>query len=104
MKPRLKWYWRVSLTGIAAAVLCTICYFTYGRPLEAYIYANSIGRLGDAAINNLAYGVVNLLFVLFIYHRLTEPKWIRGCTLCGKCGYILKGLTEPRCSECGKAL
>ena len=24
-----------------------------------------------------------------------------GHTRCGNCGYILKGLVEPRCSECG---
>ena len=104
MKPRLKWYWRVVLTGIAGAVFCTITYFTYGRHLESYIYANRIGMLGDTAINMLGYGVVNFLFVLFIYHHLTKPKWIRGCTLCGKCGYILKGLPEPRCPECGTSV
>ena len=104
MKPRLKWYWRVVLTGIAGAASSTVCYFTYGRPIESYIYANAIGWLGASAITVLTYGVVNLLFVLFIYHRLTEPKWIRGCTLCGNCGYILKGLSEPRCSECGRAV
>ncbi len=27
-----------------------------------------------------------------------------GHTRCGKCGYILKGLTEPRCSECGEPI
>lgn len=27
-----------------------------------------------------------------------------GHTRCGSCGYILKGLTEPRCSECGVAI
>ncbi len=31
-----------------------------------------------------------------------EPK--DGHTRCGKCGYILKGLTEPRCSECGERI
>ncbi len=37
-------------------------------------------------------------------HVLTprEPK--DGHTRCGKCGYILKGLTEPRCSECGERI
>ena len=32
-------------------------------------------------------------------HMLTPKK-----TLCRKCGYILKGLTEPRCSECGEKI
>ena len=25
-------------------------------------------------------------------------------TRCGKCGYLLKGLTEPRCPECGERI
>ena len=25
-------------------------------------------------------------------------------TRCGNCGYILKGLTEPRCPECGERI
>ena len=27
-----------------------------------------------------------------------------GNTYCGSCGYILKGLTVPRCPECGKPI
>ncbi len=104
MKPRLKWYWRVVLTGLAGSVSGTVCYFTFGRFIEEYIYANRIGMLGDAVINSLTYGVVNILFILFVYHRLTEPDWIQGCTCCGNCGYILKGLPEPRCPECGRAV
>ena len=39
-----------------------------------------------------------------LMHLLTprEPK--DGHTRCGKCGYILKGRTEPRCSECGERI
>ena len=27
-----------------------------------------------------------------------------GETRCRKCGYILRGITEPRCSECGERI
>ncbi len=37
-------------------------------------------------------------------HRLTPSETKDGHTRCGKCGYILKGLTEPRCSECGEKI
>ena len=33
----------------------------------------------------------------FLRRRLTE----RGIPICLKCGYDLRGLTEPRCPECG---
>jgi len=35
---------------------------------------------------------------------LTPREKKDGYTRCGKCGYILKGLTEPRCSECGERI
>ena len=37
-------------------------------------------------------------------HALTPREKKDGHTRCGKCGYILKGLTEPRCSECGERI
>ncbi len=37
-------------------------------------------------------------------HMLTPKERLDGETRCRKCGYILKGLTEPRCSECGERI
>lgn len=39
-----------------------------------------------------------------LMHLLTPREPRDGHTRCGKCGYILKGLTEPRCSECGERI
>ncbi len=39
-----------------------------------------------------------------LVHVLTPKEPKDGHTRCGKCGYILKGLTEPRCSECGERI
>ena len=39
-----------------------------------------------------------------LVHVLTPKVLLDGHTRCGKCGYILKGLTEPRCSECGERI
>ena len=39
-----------------------------------------------------------------LVHTLTPKERLDGHTRCGKCGYILKGLTEPRCSECGEQI
>ena len=53
-------------------------------------------------------GVPFLLFCPVVtaiaFWRLTPPLAPDGHTRCGKCGYILKGLTEPRCSECGEQI
>ena len=39
-----------------------------------------------------------------LLHMLTPREKKDGHTRCGKCGYILKGLSEPRCSECGEQI
>jgi len=39
-----------------------------------------------------------------LLHMLTPKERLDGETRCRKCGYILKGLTEPRCSECGERI
>lgn len=46
-----------------------------------------------------------LLAALLAYHLLSarRPR-PDGHTRCGPCGYILKGLREPRCPECGRAI
>ncbi len=41
------------------------------------------------------------LLAIFIYDRLTFRYCNDRVLRCLHCGYILKGLTEPRCPECG---
>jgi hypothetical protein len=43
-------------------------------------------------------GVYSLLM-----HRYGRG-WAGQETVCRKCGYILKGITEPRCPECGERI
>ncbi len=38
-----------------------------------------------------------------IYHFIPSSK-DGGETRCRKCGYILKGLSKPECSECGEVI
>ena len=39
-----------------------------------------------------------------LVYMLTPKEKLDGEMRCRKCGYILKGLTEPRCSECGERI
>jgi hypothetical protein len=46
--------------------------------------------------------LVSSALVCLLMLRLMKRRWaIDGYTRCGNCGYILKGLKEPRCPECG---
>ena len=48
--------------------------------------------------------LVGPTFAALLVNALTPREKKDGHTRCGKCGYILKGLTEPRCSECGERI
>ncbi|MCH8054513.1 MAG: hypothetical protein IH895_10665 [Planctomycetes bacterium] len=48
--------------------------------------------------------LVGPIIATVLAHILTPKEWLDGETRCRKCGYILKGLTEPRCSECGERI
>ncbi len=62
------------------------------------------GDVAFAALFFILAFLVGPIIATVLAHMLTprEPK--DGHTRCGKCGYILKGLTEPRCSECGERI
>ena len=52
----------------------------------------------------LALFLIGPIVTAVLAHVLTPRETKDGHTRCGKCGYILKGLTEPRCSECGERI
>ena len=60
-------------------------------------------RIHHQAVLNVALAAVFLaLAVVFLIaaRRAKRQAWVAaGC--CPKCGYILTGLCEPRCPECG---
>ena len=47
--------------------------------------------------------IILTLGSVVVYSRLTPSSFFDdGLTRCGNCGYILKGISEPRCPECGR--
>ncbi len=59
----------------------------------------------DLSVGSLTLAVVALpgmLVALMVYSRLRGPAI--GETRCRACGHLLRGLTEPRCPECGERI
>ena len=62
---------------------------------------------GIMGIHFVWLGSVPAVFVLAVYGVLTlrwGPKASDNETRCRKCDYILRGITEPRCPECGEVI
>ena len=62
------------------------------------------GWLAQRSILLLSIFSTGPIVATVLAHMLTPRETKDGHTRCGKCGYILKGLTEPRCSECGERI
>jgi len=107
-----KWYWR------AAIAMAVGFFFDWGY---SYWLAGGVSQvvsdllLGDIRTLSTDWGMPAAIavadlpvtaLVLLVYGVLTV--WAAGVgdgeTRCRKCRYILKGITEPRCPECGERI
>ncbi len=82
-----------------------IVWITAGVTMMAMVLvALYISDLSQWIVFGVPFFFLSPLVSIFAFWRLTPPDAPDGHTRCGKCGYILKGLTEPRCSECGERI
>ncbi len=119
MKRPTRWYWAAS---IALAVYVLLSSFTRllivgigsGAPngplWSAWLALGSVldVMLGEhlaPIAETFLWGAPPFLGALFVYCRLRpRGKLNDGYLHCINCGYILKGLNEPRCPECGEGI
>jgi hypothetical protein len=115
----MHWFWRALIAmilGYFAYTVATVVFHIIppNNPLK------SMGFRIWSPISFAAYGGGNYLYVfplqvvcyfvvpttvsLVTYAFLTRRKPPLPETSCRKCGYILKGITEPRCPECGEKI
>jgi hypothetical protein len=67
---------------------CVACKYRWAR---AIVY-----EVPSGSITLVSYGLLTRI----LGHRAVQT----GESLCRKCGHILRGLTEPRCPECGERI
>ncbi len=112
--PRLHGFWRAAI-GTIAGCLYAFCTPTFsdaiwetvyrgvGGPDKPSITSWQLKVAGTAADNMpcivLAFCVYGMLGLV----RRKQPSE-QYETRCRKCGYILRGIPEPRCSECGERI
>lgn len=99
---RRQWFFRWTVaTGTSLAL---------GVPWVLTGVAEIAAQLGEsestmaylAAYANLATLLVPpLTLAIFVYHLMTGRPARQNGVRCWRCGYMLRGLTVPRCPECG---
>lgn len=109
---RLHWFWRAAgsdgkpfLFAMVSVLMATVLPGVLAFRLTLLL--RSDWDLTDSEfvvllvlVAMLLAGLATLMYAFLIGLRShNDPE-----TRCRKCGYILRGLTEPRCSECGERI
>ncbi len=102
----MHWFWRAAIAIVAGtvsgfAIYTGVIQFHFGRP------ASGIPFFIDWAVAMLGLVIVPQIVAIRAYLALTrrfDPPRRTDESYCRKCGYILRGITEPRCSECGERI
>jgi hypothetical protein len=112
-KARLHWLWRGMIAAAIGAICLTACIFLdeHATDIMQHLrYALGETGLPDVAARGISYFIWGLppsLGAVLAYGLLTRwfgPVTDDGETHCRKCDHILRGLSAPRCPECGEAI
>src|SRR5262245_50444698 len=98
----MHWFWR-SLITCAIAVALSWMFYTgplFGVPASK----RDIKGFFMVMLFFVPASVATLLINALITKYLKPLSLMDSETRCRKCRYILRGITEPRCSECGERM
>jgi hypothetical protein len=114
----MHWFWRaaiaVGVTGLVAVVV-----ELFGLPWKALArqagdalnelapsYRSRVHRPLDVIDRILAVVLPLAAIAVAVFLGLSRQMRPRegGETRCRRCGYILRGISEPRCPECGERI
>ena len=96
----MHWFWRAAIAVLVGALggwLLIGTVLSWVNAPVAGIWIGSIPLILLQITPVCAYGL------LTYYFRPNRYLW-DGEIHCRKCGYILRGIPEPRCSECGERI
>jgi hypothetical protein len=97
----MHWFWRGTIavvTGPVCGLSFTFCLARITKFIDA--------RIPEACEVCLTLMPTALcaVVIFLVLTRLYGPKYIDPETRCRKCQCILRGITEPRCPECGERI
>ena len=107
----MHWFWRAAIAVVAGPAILGVMFVGASVP-PGLIRWNPPGSLPRAGLSDvlgvMMIGVTTSVLSLAAYAILTRrygPKvFTDEETRCRKCHYILKGISEPRCPECGERI
>lgn len=97
----MRWFWRVAIAVIGSTILAFIC--TLGLSLVADSYFPGV-YMKYLLIGALAFGALSSATFATVFLCRFSGSCRERETCCRRCGYILRGMSEPRCPECGERI
>ena len=101
----MHWFWRGAIAVIPGIMCCLFFWLWQVWDIE------SLARNEDLTLAVILGSLLRVVFfsalALITFAVLTRqyrPTTSVPETRCRKCHYILKGITEPRCPECGEGI
>jgi hypothetical protein len=118
MKRPMGWYWAAFWATLASyAVSVVMLFLCVGVPfgqnaLLEPVLDGWVDAIEDwTGFTVAVWGTILLLSTPSVLVGMLAFNWLHtrgvrddGHLHCLKCGYILKGITEPRCPECGERI
>ncbi len=96
---KLHWFWRATI-AIGVGIVWMIAFAYYVFHWLAFLPIFLEIAVGGVALLIIPVAIYGLLTRYYHPNRLfLEPE-----TRCRKCHYILRGIREPICSECGERI
>ncbi len=102
----MHWFWRAVVAVASGTIGMLCCLFINGHFMAAIVRKDlgSIGKvLFDVYCITLPY--IPCILAVYIYAvllRRLNAKSYELETRCRRCAYILRGISKPRCPECGE--
>jgi hypothetical protein len=99
----MHWFWRGSIAVVISVFTSVVVNWVSHRWISAMGAVPNAYEVGLS----LARRIIPALAAVCVYGILTfcyGPESNDRETHCRKCGYILRGISEPRCSECGERI
>ncbi len=113
----MHWFWRAAIAVVVGCVFAFVSVMTPAvhlnqNRLQSVVEqtlgcGNRLLRTWQVGLGvSVAHYLPCILLAVAVYILLTRVT--RGAleheTRCRKCGYILRGISEPRCPECGERI